>query len=494
MLNRLRLSVRITTLGVGVMVAFSVITASLYPRIKNQMFSEKKEKTRNLVESASSIVNHYAMEERKGVLPREEAQAAAKKLVAQLIYDESNYFWINDLHPTMVMHPMKPQLDGKDLSDLTDPNGKHLFVEMAKVARADGSGFVNYYWPKPNQEEPAAKISYVSLQADWGWIIGSGIYVDDVQAELFSLFLFLFGAIGTLTIVSSFAFYFLAKGISQPIDRIIEQIETGSRRISSATNQVSNCSERLAYEATNQAKSLDDTSSALSEMTSTTSQNAEHSSTAHQLMSETNQLVVTASTAMGNLNQSMHDISKSSVETSKIVKTIDEIAFQTNILALNAAVEASRAGEAGAGFAVVAEEVRSLAQRAAEAAKNTGLLIDDTVNKIKQGSILVEGSTESFSGAAKNSAELDKLIEHIDSATEQQALGIDNINTTVSKIDSITKQNAANAEESAAASQELNGEANLLHKLIEDLSVIVNGKNNKRKLPSQTINKHNFSA
>ncbi len=484
MFNRLRLSLRISLLGLGVMITFSLVTATLYPRLKSQFYSEKKEKTRNLVEVASSLVDSYIALEKKGKLTREEAQSAAKDHLATLHYDSTNYFWVNDLEPRMIMHPIKPQLNGKDLSEVADPNGKHLFVEMAKVARAEGAGYVDYYWPKPGKEAPAAKISYINLQKDWGWIIGSGIYVDDVEAQLSSLFFYLFGILGIVTIIGTLAFIYIARSISRPIESIIEKVENGSERISSASQQVSNCSSRLADEATSQAESLVKASSAIEETSSMTERNAEHSARAQSLMDSTHKIIAEANSSMGNLTQSMQSMTESSLETSKIIKTIDEIAFQTNILALNAAVEAARAGESGAGFAVVADEVRGLAQRAAKAAQDTGQLIEDTVHKIEQGSKIVSETATSFQGAAAQSNQLNEIILEINNASHQQESGIKEINTTITNIDSITQQNAANAEESAAAAHELNSEARQLHLLIDDLAAIVHGTGQKPQSPS----------
>lgn len=479
MLSRFRLSLRITLLGLGATLAFSLVAAFLYPTLKSRFYAEKKEKTQNLVEAAGSIIDHFIAEEQAGRMDRETAQSNAKTLLAKLKYDSSNYFWINDTAPTMIMHPVKPELDGKDLSNLEDPNGKRLFVEMSKVARAQGSGFVDYYWPKPGLTKPAAKISFVELKKQWGWIVGSGIYVDDVESQLAGLFLKLFGAFGVLSIVTTVGFYFLAKGISNPISRIMAQIDSGSQRITCATDQVSNCSERLADESTSQAQALADASSAIEELNAMTQQNATDGTKALDLMNQTNQVVIDASSSMNQLTSSMEDMTRSSEETSKIVSTIDEIAFQTNILALNAAVEAARAGEAGAGFAVVADEVRSLAQRAAKAARDTSSLIEDTVQKISQGSNLVTHTAKSFGEASSQSQTLKGLIEHISDGSRQQADRIREISANISSLDTITHQNAANAEESAAASHQLNSEAKQLHTLIDDLSSVVNGAADK---------------
>jgi methyl-accepting chemotaxis protein len=180
---------------------------------------------------------------------------------------------------------------------------------------------------------------------------------------------------------------------------------------------------------------------------------------------------------MGQLILSMEDISRASDETSKIIKTIDEIAFQTNLLALNAAVEAARAGEAGAGFAVVADEVRNLAMRAAEAAKNTARMIEGTVKKVADGSELVSVTNKAFEQVARSTARVGELVAEIAAASKEQSGGIDQVNTAVSEMDKVVQQNAASAEESASAAEEMSAQAEQLMAYVSDLVGLVAGSN-----------------
>jgi methyl-accepting chemotaxis protein len=226
-------------------------------------------------------------------------------------------------------------------------------------------------------------------------------------------------------------------------------------------------------------------------MSSMTKQNADNASTADNLMKESKQMVERANGSMTELTQSMEDISKASDETSKIIKTIDEIAFQTNLLALNAAVEAARAGEAGAGFAVVANEVRNLAMRAAEAAKNTSALIEGTVKKVKEGSGLVERTNGAFSEVSKSAAKVAGLVAEIAAASSEQAQGIDQINKAVTEMDKVTQQTAANAEESASASEEMNAQAEQMKEVAGEIMRIVGsgGSKGAGKEPEEPVQK-----
>jgi methyl-accepting chemotaxis protein len=271
----------------------------------------------------------------------------------------------------------------------------------------------------------------------------------------------------------------LSLSITRPISRVVWGLSEGADQVSSASAQVAISSQQLAEGASEQAASIEETSSSLEEMSSMTKQNADNAQEADQVMANTKESISRSSQIMDKLTASMGEISKASEETSKIIKTIDEIAFQTNLLALNAAVEAARAGEAGAGFAVVADEVRNLAMRAAEAAKSTASLIEGTVKKVKDGSELVGKTEKEFREVGLYFTRSSELVGHISAASTEQAQGIEQINNAVSEMDKVVQSNAANAEESASAAEEMSAQANRMKGFFGELEKLIGGANGK---------------
>ncbi|MBE0537757.1 MAG: methyl-accepting chemotaxis protein [Phycisphaerae bacterium] len=272
----------------------------------------------------------------------------------------------------------------------------------------------------------------------------------------------------------------ITRSIVKPVNRIIAGLGEGAEQVSSAAGQVSSASQSLAEGATEQAAGLEETSSSLEEMASMTKQNADNAQHANTLASEARNSANAGREAMGTMNRAIQEIQKSSDETAKIIKVIDEIAFQTNLLALNAAVEAARAGEAGKGFAVVAEEVRNLAMRSAEAAKNTSEMIEGSVKNARNGVEIAEGVTKVLNEIVDSISKTTDLVGEIAAASQEQAQGIDQVNQAVGQMDKVTQANAANAEESASASEELTAQAEQLNDIVLELSALVGGHGAQR--------------
>ena len=267
----------------------------------------------------------------------------------------------------------------------------------------------------------------------------------------------------------------LVRSITKPINNAIMGLTEVAELVDAASGEVSNASQELAQGSSRQAAAVEQTSSSLEEMSSMTRQNAQNADQANRLMVESKATIEQANSSMDALTTSMREISVASEQTQKIIKTIDEVAFQTNLLALNAAVEAARAGEAGAGFAVVAEEVRNLAKRASDAAKDTATLIESTVKKVQTGSAMVAKTNDEFLRVSSSTSKVGELVGEIAAASQEQTQGIDQINKAVGEMDTVVQQNAGNAEESASASAEMNSQSQRMKGLVSELKALVNG-------------------
>ncbi len=379
----------------------------------------KRQRAKTLVEVPYSILEQEYQLELSGKLTEAEAQQAAATIIGSMRYEGANYFWINDDHPTMIMHPIKPDMDGTDLTSFHDPAGTAVFVEFVKAARSRGGGFVYYLWPKPGRTEPVQKLSYVKRFGPWGWIVGTGIYIDEVNAAwkqsawkaISIAFACLIPLIVLMAVLTRSVFVRiadmvhryqeiaegdgdvtkripvahdeigdLAKWFNTVLDKLqhmISSVADATRRLENASKDAYKGSEQIfssSLETSAQAAAISSAAGQVTANLQTATTGAEQmgasikeiARNATEAADVANSAVEIATTA----NSTVAKLGDSSGEIGQVIRVITSIAMQTNLLALNATIEAARAGEAGKGFAVVADEVKELAKETAKATED----------------------------------------------------------------------------------------------------------------------------
>jgi methyl-accepting chemotaxis protein len=393
---------------------------------------------------------------------------ALNKRIGELKLGQTGFAFLVDNKGVIIVHPDRELMMKTNIRDLKGMES----VARRMIASEEGIQECPY-------KGDDKIVAFAPIQAaQWG--VGLVISKKELMSPIRNMRnIIMLAGIIVIAIAASIILWTVQRSISAPINRIVNNLNEGAEQLSNASAEISSASQMLSEGASEQAASIEESSSSMEEISSRTKKNADNAAQADKLMKESNEVVLKANRSMGELNSAMEEISKTGEETAKIIKTIDEIAFQTNLLALNAAVEAARAGEAGAGFAVVANEVRNLAMRAAEAAKNTSNLIDGTVKRIKQGSDLVVKTGEAFSEVAKGTHKVGELVSEIAVSSREQAQGIEQVNKAVDGMDKIAQRNAANAEESASTSEELSAQAVQMKEIVSALVKLV-GENGKR--------------
>ena len=501
LLSKLALLTLISMLGLITVAAYTMLDVRNHDRIAREAL------VRQTVETASGVLVFAHQLETSGKMSRDEAQSLAKQAIAQMRYGNKEYFWINDMQGTMLMHPVKPELVGQGGSAIRDPNGVLVLEEAAKKVRQQGAGFFEYQWPKPGSEAPVEKLSYVQGFEPWGWVIGSGLYMDDLRTAFFA-----YAMQGTATlvlaalIIGGIAFV-ISRNIRDGIETAVEVVDAashgdltltirtdgkdevaqllqamqrmqsslssvvrtvrqGSEGIATASAEIAQGNNDLSARTEQQASALEETAASMEQLNATVRQNADNARQANQLALSASAVAVKGGAVVAQVVDTMKGINDASRKISDIISVIDGIAFQTNILALNAAVEAARAGEQGRGFAVVASEVRSLAGRSADAAKEIKALINTSVERVEHGSTLVDQAGTTMTEVVSSIKRVTDLMGEISAASNEQSQGVGQVGEAVTQMDQVTQQNAALVEQMAAAASSLKSQAQELVQVV----------------------------
>lgn len=437
----------------------------------------RKLMVRQQTSTALTLIEHYYQLEQIGELSRETAQYQAKEAVKKLRYRDVEYFWINDISPKMIMHPIQTELDNQDLTQNKDPNGLPIFIEFAKVAQTHANGgYVPYMWPKVGHQTPVNKISYVRLFKPWGWIVGTGVYTDEVMSEFLELSQPLILTSGLLFILMIALTYLVVRSIRRPlgvltqamhnisqgegdltqrlpvqgqdelseisqyfnefvaqIQGVVSETQQTVEQLTALSQTVVETCHHTSELSHTQLKETEQSATASNEMTSTIQEVARHAEQAASsarnanensqqglnVMQNTQERILALAASIQASSHNINELREQSTEIGTVLHVIQEIAEQTNLLALNAAIEAARAGDAGRGFAVVADEVRNLASRSQQSTEEINQIINKLQEKALASVTAMDENVIQSEQTAESAADAMIIIQEVSQSANQ---------------------------------------------------------------------------
>jgi methyl-accepting chemotaxis protein len=502
-------SIRVKLGGIAALGVFLLLGLSAVSIWNDHAHSltQRQAALRGHVETAMAVLVTAHAAEQAGTLTRAQAQTQALATLRAARYAGSEYFFVNDMDHRMVLHPIKPELEGRDVADMKDPQGVPLFRRFVETVKRQQAGFVGYQWPKPGHDRPVDKLSYVQGFAPWGWVLGTGVYTDDLRAEWLGnvkeAAVMIGGALAVLLLAVHLVYESITRGLaksarvaraigqgdisaeimlvgsdeigdliaemkrmSDQLNLTMSEVHASAQQVSQASEEIASANQDLSQRTERTAAHLQRVAATLGQLASSVRHNAEATVQVNRSADEASGIAGRGGEAVGRAVGTMEGLSEASRRIADITSVIDGLAFQTNILALNAAVEAARAGEAGRGFAVVAGEVRQLAQRSAAAAREIKELIGTSVAQTRQGVEMVEHAGQTIARVVESVREVGGLVHGITAANGEQDREVGEIHGAISELDQMTQQNAALVEQSAAAAQALREQAGALAEVV----------------------------
>ncbi|MBV8665646.1 MAG: cache domain-containing protein [Burkholderiaceae bacterium] len=514
-LSNLSLAKRLTLLIVSACAGIFVLLSIFIVSERTLLMNERKQAVQQAVETAYGIFTYYHQQFTEGKLSEDDAKRLALASIKPLRYGTEGYFFVINMDHVLIMSPSSPDRVGKNQIDFRDARGNYMYRDFVNVVKAQDAGFSLYYFPRLGSDEALPKVGFVKGFQPWGFILGSGLYVDTVDtavrgraialglsATALAAALLCIGILISRSIVLQLGgepVYVnavtrrmadgdltvditlrngdkssLLHGIAtmrENLTRIVSNVRVGSTTVATASAEIASGNQDLSARTESQAGALEETASSMEELGSTVDQNADNARQANQLAQSASGIAIKGGEIVSKVVEMMEGINHSSKNIVDIITVIDGIAFQTNILSLNAAVEAARAGEQGRGFAVVAGEVRNLAARSSEAAKEIKALITDSVSRVHQGSEMVQQAGTTMNEIVASIGRVTDIMGEISAASSEQSAGVSQVCQAVIQMEQGTQQNAAMVEQIAAAAASLNGEAQALVEVVSAFKI-----------------------